>query len=145
MIFLASAVLAAATPIVADGTPIQSRDALLAEVIIQRTTIIRVPALTSTFVPRPLKWKEKKGPKCISLASLAGAAITRPDSVDLMLRGGARLRAKLEQSCPSLDFYQGFYVKPSKDGQVCQSRDTIHSRTGGECGIDKFKLLVPDK
>jgi hypothetical protein len=63
----------------------------------------------------------------------------------LILRGGTRLRARLEKSCSSIDFYQGFYVKPSKDGQICQDRDLIRSRVGGECQIEDFRLLVPAK
>jgi hypothetical protein len=52
---------------------------------------------------------------------------------------------KLEKSCQAIDFYSGFYVKATKDGQVCEDRDSIHSRSGGECAIGKFKTLVPAK
>jgi hypothetical protein len=45
----------------------------------------------------------------------------------------------------AIDFFQGFYVKPSKDGRICQERDTIRSRLGAECGINRFKTLVPSK
>lgn len=116
----------------------------LAQVVIQRRTIIRISPVAAPQ-PRatPVVWKEKKGPKCASMSSLAGLAITRPDSIDLVMRGGQRLRAMLDKSCPSVDFYSGFYVKPHKDGRICRDRDQIHSRTGGACDIDKFKLLVP--
>lgn len=118
-----------------------------AQLVIQRRTIIRVPPVYVT-TPRPttaVVWKEKNAAKCVSMSALAGLAITRPDAVDLVLRGGQRVRAKLEKSCPSVDFYSGFYVKPHKDGRICEDRDTIHSRTGGACVIDKFKSLVAVK
>jgi hypothetical protein len=143
--FLAYAALALATSVVSVASPSVKDGVELAQITIQRTTIVRVPALTPFVPPRQLKWKEQKGPKCLPMSALAGAAIIAPDAVDLMMRGGARIRAKLEKSCSSMDFYSGFYVKPSSDGQMCQSRDTIHSRAGGECGIDKFKLLVPQR
>jgi hypothetical protein len=115
----------------------------LAQVIIQRRTIVRVsPVFASPIQAVPIEWKEKSAPKCVAMNMLAGLAITRPDSIDLVLRGGQRLRAKLDKRCPSVDFYSGFYVKPNKDGRICKDRDTIHSRTGGACEIDQFRLLV---
>ena len=77
--------------------------------------------------------------------ALAAAAIFKADAVDLMLRGGKRLRALLDDDCPALDFYSGFYITPSDDGKICAGRDMIHSRAGGKCGIDKFKTLELDK
>lgn len=79
------------------------------------------------------------------LAALAGAAITQPDSVDLFLRGGARLRARLDDDCPALDYYSGFYVRPTADGQVCERRDSLHTRAGGQCTIERFRSLQPDR
>ena len=74
---------------------------------------------------------------------IAGAAITPDGAVDFVLRGGRRMRAWLESECPALDFYQGFYVKPDPDGRVCAGRDSIHSRSGGECQIDRLRRLEP--
>jgi hypothetical protein len=51
------------------------------------------------------------------------------------------MRAKLERSCPALDYYFGFYIMPAADGQICADRDSIRSRVGGECGIDRFRTL----
>ena len=77
--------------------------------------------------------------------ALAGALVSSPDSIDLLLRGGVRVRAKLQKSCPSIDFYSGFYVKATKDGRICEDRDMIHARTGGECQIENFRTLVQAK
>jgi hypothetical protein len=88
-------------------------------------------------------WRERRGGRCINSADVAGAAITPDGAVDFVLRGGKRMRAWLESECPALDFYQGFYVKPDRDGMVCAGRDSIHSRSGGECQIDRFRRLEP--
>lgn len=132
----------------ADGES-DSRIPLFAQIQIEQRTVVRIrPVALEPPAARPqmrVRWEEKKGPSCIRMTNVAGAMVSSPDSIDLVLRGGARMRAKLARACPSIDFYSGFYVKPSKDGNVCEERDMIHSRSGGECGIQKFKLLVPGK
>lgn len=102
--------------------------------------IIRVPVR-----PRPalrLRWDEEKGPRCFPAATIAGAMLSGPDSIDFVLRNRQRLRARLDSDCPALDFYGGFYVQPA-DARVCARRDSIHSREGGSCQIRKFHALVP--
>ncbi len=120
----------------------------LAQVLIEQTTIVRIRAIGTPEDSKQAersRWDEKKGPKCVQMNALAGAMVSSPTSIDLLLRGGLRMRAKLEKNCPSIDFYSGFYVRPTKDGRICQDRDLIHARTGGECEIDNFRLLVPAK
>jgi hypothetical protein len=115
------------------------------QVLLHGRIMIRVPgglrddALASRA--QQLRWKEKKGPKCVAARAIAGAALIGQNSVDLILRDRSRIRAKLESRCPALDYYHGFYVTPTADGQICADRDPIRSRMGGECGIDKFKAL----
>jgi hypothetical protein len=116
---------------------------LLAQLTIRQQVIIRVPARIQP-VPEPQDFKEKDGPKCIPAADLAGAQISRR-GVDLLLRGGRRVRARLAGDCPPLDYYSGFYIRQGMDGQVCQKRDPIRVRSGGSCEIDRFRLLVPAK
>lgn len=116
------------------------------QMMIHQRVIIRVPAMAPPPAPpRPIKWKERKGPKCIPLNQLAGAAITQNDSVDLFLHGGTRLRAVLDDDCPALDYYSGFYIRPTTDGQICQKRDMLHTRSGGQCRVERFRTLVPDR
>jgi len=106
----------------------------------------RVTVATTTFSYRetaPIEYKEKKADRCVKVDQLAGAAITRTDSVDLVMKGGKRLRAKLGNECPALDFYSGFYVKPTRDGMICADRDSFRLRSGAECEIEAFKTLVP--
>ncbi|WP_380874260.1 hypothetical protein ACFB49_46760 [Sphingomonas sp. DBB INV C78] len=116
----------------------------LAQLTIRQTVIVRVPT-RGTNAPAPVEWKESKGPKCVSMSAVAGAAVVKADSVDIILRGGGRVRAQFEDECPALDYYSGFYIRPSGDKRVCAGRDTVHARSGGECQIRRFRTLTPVK
>ncbi len=121
---------------------------MLAQVNSEQKKIVRVRPMKKQVTAQPtqrIRWEEKRGPKCLLVSTLAGASVSSPDSIDLYIRGGQRLRAKLEKGCPSIEFYSGFYMKRSQDGRVCQGRDEIHSRSGGECKIEKFRTLVVAK
>jgi hypothetical protein len=107
---------------------------------------IRVPSTRQSLpVPQQVRYVEKKGPKCIAAGDLAGALVTASDSVDLVLKGGKRVRAAFKDDCNALAYYGGFYVKPSLDGQVCAGRDSVRSRSGDSCPISVFKALVEKK
>jgi hypothetical protein len=102
--------------------------------------IVRVPTPPAQN-QTPIRWEEHDGPRCIPWARIAGAALIGEHSVDLLLRDRTRLRARLGRRCPALDFYQGFYVSATPDGLICADRDSIRSRTGAECEIDRFRTL----
>ncbi len=138
--------------VAAAGTPAPAGQVTgieLAQVTISGRIIIRVPSklrdnatpMQQLTPPRPIEWAEKKGPKCIAADQLGGA-IVAGDYVDLVLRGGDRVRAQLDGDCSGLGYYGGFYVKPSPDGQICAGRDSIRTRSGDRCTIKKFKKLV---
>jgi hypothetical protein len=135
---LAPLVLALA-PMLADRP-----DVVLAQLTVRERIVVRVRRMPAAPVPRkPVAWKERKGPRCISPGDLAGVLITKPGAVDMVMYGGKWLRAKLDGECRSLDFYSGIYLKPGTDGQVCADRDVIRARSGANCGIATFKLLQP--
>jgi hypothetical protein len=116
-----------------------------AQLTIHQQIIVRVPS-RSKFAMAPdrqMEWKEEKGPKCVPARAIAGATLLGRNSVDLIFRNNSRVRAKLEHSCPALDYYQGFYINPNPDGLICADRDVIRSRVGGTCEIDKFRTLRP--
>lgn len=113
----------------------------LAQLTIEQSLVVRVPRRTPV---RPLKWKSKKGPQCVPMAAIAGAAVVADDAIDLALRGGQRLRAHFASNCPALDYYSGFYILPTQDGKICADRDVIRTRAGGQCEILRFRKLVPD-
>ena len=116
-----------------------------AQLTVRQQILVRVPVRVRPM-PRAnerIEWKESKGPKCIAARSIAGATALSQRSFDLILRDRSRIRAKLDGSCPALDYYYGFYISPDADGQICADRDSIRSRVGGDCEIDAFRKLKP--
>jgi hypothetical protein len=110
--------------------------------------IIRMPQGPRRLAPAGaslIQWREGRGPRCISADRLIGATSFRPSSVDLILRDNSRIRVQLQRSCPALDYYRGFYINATADGQICADRDSIRSRAGGECQIDQFNALSPER
>ena len=115
------------------------RPAQYGQSIVREQVIVRF----RQSAPTRIEWKEGKGPKCIPARGILAATRAVKDSVDLILRSRQRVRAKLESSCPALDYYYGFYIRPDPDGMVCEDRDAIRSRMGGACEIDRFRSLEP--
>lgn len=115
-------------------------DQVVRRVIVQDEVIFRIP-IRPRLSPS-IEWIEHKGPKCIPANMLAGAVLSGPSSIDFVLRNRQRVRAKMDNDCPALDFYKNFYLQPD-DEYVCAKRETIRSRVGGSCRIEKFRYLVP--
>jgi len=145
LLTLAAALIALGTgaPAPRDATALaRDDDAVeLAQLSFRSHVVVRVQTTQLAMVPLA-SLREKKGPKCIAMNDILAAAVVERSSVDLVLRGGFRIRARLAPHCPGLDYYSGFYVVPSSDGKLCASRDVIRDRAGGECEIDKFRQLV---
>jgi hypothetical protein len=110
-----------------------------AQLIVREQIMVRVQ--TRGAPAAPVQWKESKGPKCVPARGILGASMPSENSVDLVMRDRTRVRARLDSSCPALDYYYGFYIRPNADGMICADRDSIRSRVGGECGIERFKGL----
>lgn len=109
-------------------------------VVIHDEVIISIPVR-----PRPsrgIEWTEHKGPKCLATGRIAGAMLSGPSSIDFVMRDRTRIRAVMDNECPALDFYGGFYLQPDDD-RICAKRETIRSRIGGSCRIEKFRTLLP--
>lgn len=150
MVFFAYAALAAAASDAAAAPSMQPavrpEVVALAQIEVKRQTIIRIRPATAPPQPvAPVKWHEKSAPSCIRSETMAAAMISGPRTIDLIVRGGTRYRARLEKSCDAVGFYSGFYVDATRDGRICEDRDAIKSRSGDACMIDKFKTLVPAK
>jgi len=114
-----------------------------AQFTIRQRVIVRIQTAPMTPVPPRIEWRERKGPKCISMAAIQGAAVIEPGSVDMILRGGGRVRVRFAASCPALDYYSGFYIAPTADGMICAGRDSVRDRAGGECEVARFRQLTP--
>lgn len=144
--------LVSAAPFVLSASPPQLDGVEYAQLTIHERLIIRVPRVSSApirgragIAPPQVRWDEKKGPECVAMNALTGAAVDREGEVDLVVGGARRIRAKLDDDCPTLDFYRGFYLKPTADGQLCARRDGIRSRSGAYCAVTRFRALVPRK
>lgn len=115
-----------------DGTEVRT-------LVLQNEIIMRIPVQVA---PRAVEWVERDGPECLPSSAIRGAALSGAGDVDFLLGGRARVRAKLSDDCPGLDFYNGFYLAP-EDERICAGRDSIRSRIGGSCPIDRFRRLSP--
>jgi hypothetical protein len=113
----------------------------VSRLIVQDELILRVPVQPRPVMPR-IDWKEHKGPKCVPVADIRRAFLSGEEQVDFVLSDRTRVRAQFNEDCPALDFYGGFYLQP-EDDRLCARRDAIHSRMGGSCRIERFKLLAP--
>ena len=109
--------------------------------IVEDEVILRVPVQPRPLLPQ-IEWVEKKGPKCVPVAAIQRALLSGSEEVDFVFVNRARVRAQLDEDCPALDFYEGFYLQP-QDDRLCAHRDAIHSRMGGSCTIEAFKQLIP--
>ena len=118
----------------------QQSEPVVRRVIIRDEVILKIPVRPRA--PRRWEWTEKKGPKCVDADRIAGALLSGPSSIDFILRDRRRVRAVMDDECPALDFYQGFYLRPD-DERICAKRETIQNRVGASCRIQKFRLLVP--
>jgi hypothetical protein len=113
-----------------------------AQLVIRERVVIRVPRAAPPPAT-PIRWKERKGPRCIPAQQLAGALPADEGAVDIVLTGGKRVRARLVRACRQLDYYSSFYIRPGVDGEICAGRDPIRTRAGRTCEIERFRTLVP--
>lgn len=113
---------------------------VVTRVVVQEQLIIGVPLRPR--VSRPIVWTEKKGPKCISGNAIVGALLSSDHSVDFLLSNRTRIRAQFDNNCPALDYYDRLYLQP-EDQNVCAGRDSVRSRMGGVCQIERFRRLIP--
>ena len=109
--------------------------------LVEEQWILRVPVRPQRSLRR-LDWIEGKRFKCVPTGAIRGAMLSGPAQVDFLLPQRQRVRASFDGGCPALDFYGGFYLK-TDDQKVCARRDSIHSRMGGSCRIERFQRLVP--
>ncbi len=110
-------------------------------VTVQQEWILRVP-VQPLRMPQRFDWVESKGPKCVSASDIRGALLSGTDHVDFLLPDRQRIRATFDDDCPALDFYGGFYLS-TEDQRLCAKRDSVHSRIGGSCRIERFRKLKP--
>lgn len=134
---------------VADTPPAGTGRVVYGRMFFHQRVIIRVPRMPERAYPKApvappvVEWRERKAERCIPVVRIAGATLTTPESVDLLIEDGTRLRAHFDDDCPSLDFYAGVYIRANSDGQLCAKRDVVRARSGRQCPIRSFKWVEP--
>jgi hypothetical protein len=89
-----------------------------------------------------VQYIEKKMGKCLSIAGIAGVQPDRGNRLLLYMRDRRLVGAELERSCRARDFYSGFYLSRTDDGQLCVDRDTLLSRSGMNCKLTRIRQLI---
>jgi hypothetical protein len=85
---------------------------------------------------------ERAMANCVPVAGIAGVQAADNNRLILYLRDSRVVSASLDRTCSSRDFYSGFYMQRSADGQLCVKRDTLLSRSGANCKLSRFRQLV---
>jgi hypothetical protein len=129
----------------ADLDPAQHYVVHVPRITITSTTVVRTNRAPPSAPRAMTPMTERKADDCIRMQRVVAFAVAERHSVDLVMNDGSRMRAKLGDKCPALDFYAGFYIRPNSDGKMCAGRDTIRSRSGGSCNIQAFRTLVPTR
>lgn len=87
---------------------------------------------------------ERHAGKCLPIAGIAGVQVGRDNRLMLSLRDRRVISLGLEKGCRARDFYSGFYVERSPDGQICVDRDRLQSRSGANCALTRLRQLVEE-
>ncbi|HKT86712.1 MAG TPA: hypothetical protein VJQ77_11585 [Novosphingobium sp.] len=90
------------------------------------------------------RFAERKIGKCLPMAGIAGVQPNGSNRLLLFMRDQRVVSAELERACRARDFYLGFYLARTSDGQLCVDRDTLLSRSGMNCKLTRIRQLVAD-
>ena len=124
---------------------------------IEQRIIIRVPRqslLQSSLAPLPAprraeqpeapRYERRTVGKCVAMRDVTGVRVIDDDMLVLFMRDRRMIEAELDRSCSAREFYQGFYMERSGDGQLCVDRDMIQARSGSKCEVERLRQLVPE-
>lgn len=87
---------------------------------------------------------ERRMGKCLPISGIAGVQVGRDNRLTLFMRDRRTISLGLEKSCRAQDFYSGFYVERSPDGQLCVDRDRLQARSGANCALTRLRQLVAE-
>jgi len=88
------------------------------------------------------RFVERRIGSCLPISRIIGVQPNGGSSLILFLTGNRMISSQLERGCRSRDFYSGFYLAPSQDGQLCVDRDQLQSRNGASCKLTRIRQLV---
>lgn len=99
------------------------------------------------LVPQPRanasRFRERKTSKCLPATGIAAVQPITDGRLMFYMRDRRMIAAGLEKACSARDFYLGFYMSKTPDGQLCVGRDAIHSRAGTTCKLKDVREYVP--
>ena len=87
--------------------------------------------------------RERRAAKCMPAAGISSVQPVSDGRLLFHLRDHRMIAARLEKACNARDFYMGFYMSKTLDGQLCINRDQIHSRAGITCALKEVREFVP--
>ena len=123
------------------------------QVRIERQITIRVAPRGSAPRPamfdlpdrgRPPRIAERRMGKCLPIGGIAGVQVGQGNRLTLFMRDRRTISLGLEKTCRAQDFYSGFYVERSSDGQLCVDRDRLQSRSGANCAVTRVRQLIAE-
>ena len=88
---------------------------------VEQEVIMRIPVRPRS-VAAASPGKRRKGRNALRPATSAGAALSGRETVDFFMFDRTRLRAELDEDCPALDFYNGFYVHARRRQALRETR-----------------------
>ncbi len=92
----------------------------------------------------PPQFEERAMGRCLPISGVVGVQAGGGNRLLLFMRDRRIVSAELERACRARDFYSGFYVERSTDGQLCINRDKLQSRSGANCSVKRLRQLVAD-
>jgi hypothetical protein len=87
--------------------------------------------------------RERKAGNCMPALGIAAVQPITDGRLMFYMRDRRMIAAGLEKTCSARDFYLGFYMSKTSDGQLCIGRDPIHSRAGTTCKLKDAREYVP--
>lgn len=128
------------------------RAPVVRQVRIERSITIRItpraplPQADLADLPRrmPHRLSERRMARCVPVGGIAGVQVSRDNRLLLFMRDHRIVSLGLEKACRARDFYSGFYVERSSDGQICVERDRLQSRSGANCALTRMRQLVEE-
>ncbi len=87
-------------------------------------------------------YEEREMERCLPMAGISAVQTGTGNRLLLFLRDNRIVSVNLERACRARDFYSGFYIERSEDGQLCVDRDELQSRSGAKCEVEAMRQLV---
>ncbi len=128
------------------AVPYQEQVRIEERVIIRISTpsAAAIDRLLSQLPRRPLRqsYQEERLDGCVAIDSIVGVQPANENRLLLFMRDRRVLSAALDRTCQPRDFYAGFYIERSRDGQLCSRRDKLQSRAGASCEVAQLSRLI---